>query len=268
MLSDKNKIINVFKWLNDFSKVYEKKLLLKHSDINRLRSDENYAKANIVRWYAYERVNAPISYKVNALKTLNLLRENPKFDWRDFYNKRVEKQNINANPFLDERFHNASFCQIIKNIEEGKLSDVYDQLSFNGFGAKIRTLYIRDITSITGSEKNIKNREDLIFTQPIDIWIMIFTDQIKWEIETIDRKNPKYKKIANRAVNYWKDVVLAQKIIEISEVADVSPVKVNQAIWLFCSRIVSDTKHLKELINKGDIAKFDQEVSYVNDFVI
>ena len=266
-LKEEDTIIGIFHWLASFGEQFAQKSLLSKVDSIRLLNDKIYASEEFIRSYAYARANAPLSYRINALKALKKKGQSSTTDTLSFYKMRVEKINENANPFCDPRFNQKNFCSIIKLIKEGKLYDAFNELDLKGLGSKIRTLFIRDMVFLYNSESNLSN-EQLIFTQPIDIWIKLFIDEIEWKTPICDKKNINYSLVAKKCTNRWNDIERGMKIIEICKIAKVSPVLVNQAIWLFSSRVVADTKHLKVIINSGDVSLFKVEAALVKEFFI
>ena len=268
MLKDKNKIIAIFRWLHAFGKQYEDEVMMRDVDFSRLLKGNDYARANFIRNYAYARANAPLSYKINALKTLNRLKHHPKTNPASFYKSLVENTLTRSNPFLDPRFATTDFSSLVRLISQGKPYEAFQQLNLKGVGSKIKSLYIRDMVYLSGSENKLKGNDSLIFTQPIDIWIKLFINEISWPGINVDKKNESYRALAHHYADRWNDVERGLKIIEICKAAKVSPVIINQAIWLFSSRVVADTKHLKQLIKEGNPSSFQHEKGLVTEFFV
>jgi hypothetical protein len=263
-----DKVIEIFRWLNEFCKINSEHIGLLKYDCDKLLNDEIYAKKIFLKNYAYARANAPLSYKINAIKALNKNIQNSHKNPIAIFNTLVENPLTQSNPFTDTRFAEIKFNSIISNINNGHIVEAFESLALKGVGSKIKTLFIRDIVYLFKSENKISSRDEKLFTQPIDIWIKLFMDEIPWKTESIDKKNEKLRLLANQYSERWKDIERGKKIIEICEQANVSPVLVNQAIWLFSSRVVSDTKHLKKLVNSGDVGLFQQEASLVDEYFI
>lgn len=268
MQKDKNNIIAIFRWLAKFGREYEDEVMMRDVDFRKLLTDNDYARANFIRNYAYARANAPLSYKINALKALNRQKQAPKIDSVVFYISIVEKPLTQSNPFTDPRFMNTNFCSLVRLISEGRPYEAFQLLNLKGVGSKIKSLYIRDMIYLSDAENKLKDNYSLVFTQPIDIWIKLFIDEFRWSVIKMDKMNECYRALAHHYADRWNDVERGLKIIEICKAAKVSPVIINQAIWLFSSRVVADTKHLQELINKGNISDFQKEAELVDEFVI
>ena len=65
-----------------------------------------------------------------------------------------------------------------------------------------------------------------------------------------------------------KNLEIGLKILQLCNEANVSPVKVSQAMWFFCSRIVADPNRLEWLIKSQDISLFQKEYDLVGEYIV
>ena len=92
-LKEEDTIIGIFHWLASFGEQFAQKSLLSKVDSIRLLNDKIYASEEFIRSYAYARANAPLSYRINALKALKKKGQSSTTDTLSFYKMRVEKIN-------------------------------------------------------------------------------------------------------------------------------------------------------------------------------
>lgn len=243
---------------------------LKNIPIEELKNNSVYALKWFLYRYAYERNGAPKGYKIAAIKSISYLMQTEHnlagLDdvYRKFY---LGRRNENGNPCFDQRIQAIDFSKIIKDISAGKLKDAFDQLELKGIGHKIRALFIRDIISITDSEKKFEhNFKNYLYAQPIDIWVRSLGKVLK---SPNDFELPKPKELRRSLYgNISKeDFSIACKLIKWSLRAEVSPLKVNQGIWYFCSRVVADNGRLEKILNCRKMEALNQEVDVMDGFI-
>lgn len=256
----------LFKWLDTTSKQYKETFLIPKIDIIRFLNDNDYATKKFILYWAYERPNAPMAYKIATIKAKQYYNQQENVEYKACFEKfytNIGKLNESRNPGYDSRIIYTNFCLIAKTIMNGDLEAAFKMLQLSGIGHKIKTFFIRDIISLTDSEEHLENDINrLVYTQPMDIWIEKFMELIEYI------NIPSCQCSANSLGTYKKNLEYGLKIIQLSRDAGVSPIKVNQAIWFFCSRIVADTKRLKTLIESRDINQFQKEMELVGEFIV
>lgn len=258
--------LNLMKWF-EMQSIRPIKEYLNNIDKARLMRDSEYA----IKWFfknsAYARANAPNGYSIAAIKSISYLMQiNHNLAgldnvYREFY---LGGRNENRNPCFDQRIQSLNFSEIIKDISDGRLESVFNQLKLKGIGHKIRVLFIRDIITITDSEKNFEpNFKNYLYAQPIDTWVR----------QTMQSLSYKSFKIPNDLIktpydiNRTEDFEIACKVIDLSLKAKTSPIKVNQGMWYFCSKAVADGGRLKKILKKRNVDAIDNEIKLMDGFI-
>ena len=135
----------LFKWLEEISDIYYNSILIPRVDIKRFSKDPDYARKKFLLYWAYERPNAPLAYKVAAIKTIESYSDNNS-DYQEHYKQFYsEKKNPSRNPGYDKRILSIEFPNITKQIETGNLFTAYNMINLCGIGHKIKTFFIRDM---------------------------------------------------------------------------------------------------------------------------
>lgn len=243
---------------------------LKNIPIEELKNNPVYALKWFLYRYAYERAGASKGYKIAAIKSIYYLMQiNHNLAGLDdvYINFYLGRKNKNGNPCFDQRIQSLNFSEIIKNISDGKLELAFNQLKLRGIGHKIRALFIRDIITITDSEKKFEhNFENYLYAQPIDTWVRSFGEELLppngFNIPPELRRSSYDSNIFSE-----RDFGIACKLIEWSLRAKVSPLKVNQGIWYFCSRVVADNGRLRKILNERKIETLNSEVDLMDGFI-
>jgi hypothetical protein len=115
--------------------------------------------------------------------------------------------------------------------------------SINGVGAKIASLFLRDVALVYGIEPQ-KSRELL---QPIDVWV---------------------KRYVYRWAGKMSDAKCAKWIVENCRLAGASPEKVNAGMWYFGALIAGDERTLMRLLEEGVASVKKETEAYVSRLAV
>jgi hypothetical protein len=115
--------------------------------------------------------------------------------------------------------------------------------SINGVGAKIASLFLRDVALVYGIEPQ-KSRELL---QPIDVWV---------------------KRYVYRWAGKMSDAKCAKWIVENCRLAGTSPEKVNAGMWYFGALIAGDERTLMRLLEEGVASVKKETEAYVSRLAV
>lgn len=231
-----------------------------HIDVKRLRTDPCYGLRLFFRHSAYERSGAPRGFRIAAVKAIASawpdLSQVPRLYAQYYGGKRNERNN----PAFDPRLASLDIPTLVALVETGNLHDAFNALRLRGVGPKIRTFFLRDLVTVTGSESRLSMVEDFLYCQPIDVWVRETT-------KVLDLPPP-----SNAESRPWgamglndEDGVAAVALIAAARLAEVSPLRVNQGVWYFCAHAVGDVARLRTLVRQRDPAVLSHELELVDE---
>jgi hypothetical protein len=163
------------------------------------------------------------------------------------------KHNERNNPVLDPRIAQCDVPSIIELVEQGRVREAFSAISLHGIGHKIKAFFLRDLVTIADSEaKMMREPQSYLYCQPIDIWVRAVAGALCVQ----DVPIPDGLQIALSTV----DLKAALCLTDLAQRAHVSPLRVNQGIWYYCSNAVADMGRLRALFEKPDVAQLDGEL--------
>jgi hypothetical protein len=201
--------------------------------------------------------------RIAALKALQMA-ESDLTQVRAFYETVYHgKPNMGCNPALDPRLAALDIPQVIREVEAGRLADAYDHLALRGIGPKIRTFFIRDLVALTGAEPDIADGRDLVYCQPVDIWVRVTVDALG-----VPAPSPTFcPGSAHRERLGSADADVAGRMNSGAAMAGVSPIRLNQGVWYFCSQAVADEQRLRDLLALGQVSVLQAELDAVGEYL-
>jgi hypothetical protein len=254
----KNKNKEIIKWFSSIGYKYVDNIL-SIVDIERLKQDKVYANKMFLFYWAFERQGAPLGYKIAAIKTLETAKDgNYSKEFLEYYKGKPNKRN---NPIFDERLKNLNITRIINEIGHKKFEKVFNALSLNGIGHKIRAFFIRDIVYLLKiEEKNKLSLSEYIFMNPIDIWVRLTVEYLNLTTPTDMSLKP------NKYHLEKKDFDVATALISTCLENNASPLLTNMGIWYYASHFIADNTRLKILLESKSITKLENEMTLMKGF--
>ena len=210
--------------------------------------------------YAGERRNAPKQLYLLGIQSISEYG----FDLKkiqDGLRKRLNTMKKSYNLF-ESNFDGKNIFQlwesIYDSIQNKKFKDAYFNLCrLNGVSGKISAFFLRDVcAALYNCDKPGKcptniDENDLIFMQPIDIWVREIADIIcnKVVVNKDFSKVPKgfYDTLSERKKDYEKIVCILTKCKK----HNINPLCFNQGAWFFSSQIAGNMEYMKEIISEG-----------------
>lgn len=260
-MTDKDRIAAV-QWFAGVGERH-KQAYFSHLSIEKLRSDRYYGLRAFFFAWAFERAGAPRGFRIAAVKAVSDL-EAGKGDLAESFSRLFKgKCNSRNNPALDERAMDLDVPSIVALVEEGRVQEAFLKITLNGIGHKIRALFLRDLVTITGSERQmVKMGGDdcYLYCQPVDVWVRA----VAGALGAYGGSAPKAGKLGLSAA----DRTAAWGLILLAKQASVSPLRVNQGIWHFCANAVGDTERLSTVLKDPNITKaLDTEFRLMSGFL-
>ncbi len=254
--------IAVAQWLAAVGERYSQ-AYLSHLDAQRLRSDRYYGLRAFLFTWAFERAGAPGGFRIAAVKAVSLIEEQQgdlECLSQSFSALFSGKPNARNNPVLDPRIAQCNVPSIMALVEQGRVREAFSSISLHGIGHKIKAFFLRDLVTITESEaKMTAGPESYLYCQPIDVWVRAVVGALCLQ----DVPIPDGFQIAlSRA-----DINASLRLTDLAQQAHVSPLRVNQGIWYFCSNAVADMGRLRALFKNPDVAQLDGELRLMVGFL-
>ncbi len=147
---------------------------------------------------------------------------------------------------------------IYRTIQEKEFENAYFNLChLKGVSGKISAFFLRDVcAALYNCDKPGKlpaevEEKDLIFMQPIDIWVRKIADIFCNKVELNEKfaKVPKgfYDTLSERKKDYEKILCILMKCKKYN----INPLCFNQGAWFFGSQIAGNIDYMNEVIRKG-----------------
>jgi len=245
----------------------------------RIENDATYGLKAFLYGWAYERAGAPRSWKIAAVKAIE---ESSKpgmaslfTGMASLFNKycppREGKNNNEArNPCMHDQIRSINIPDVCKFIQKGNFESAFrhmkgtsTQEGIPGLRShKLRAFFLRDLT-VNIAEKEPDKPEDLLFLQPVDIWVMKTADFLGLGDSREEMPGGYGTKYDINKAQYHR----ANSLINESLKVNVSPLKVNQGIWYFCANFVASEERLRTLLQSPEGAKaLKDEMGLLEEF--
>ncbi len=231
-------------------------------DPKRLARDPSFGLKVFFWSFAFARAGAPRAFRIAAVKAVSSSRR-PGALPSQFRKYCRGKLNPKLNPALDRRACGLDVPSIVQLVAAGEMREAFEMLEIRGLGHKLRALFLRDLLTVLRAESALRGRASLyLWCQPIDVWVRMAAKEIC--------RGCSVEPVAGGASLYGMppgDFDVALSTVRLSLAAGVSPLRVNQGIWYFCSNVVADQSRLRDLLRSGSVRKLDAEVELMKGFL-
>ena len=251
-------------WFASLGERYiEKYLSPENIDRARLLTDECYGLQQFLYRWAYERSGAPRGFRIAAVKAVAHSWPNTDSIPASFLHFYHGPPNRRLNPALDPRLAALRVPAVVQQVHDSNVRQAFISISVNGVAHKIKSFFIRDLISLYGVDVSGFSAEDHLYCQPIDIWIRETVGNLT--LPQVDVAAP--KSVERLLALSPADLDAATRLIAASLDAGVSPLKVNQGIWYFCSNAIGDRVRLGEVLAAGNLDDMHEELRLIADFM-
>jgi hypothetical protein len=255
------KVQNLLKWFAGCGDRYVRAYLT-HVDPERLATDSRYGLKLLFYSWAFERAGAPRAYRIAAVKAVSSLDRPGELPalFRHFCRGKL---NPKLNPLLDRRAGTLEIPRVVRLVAAGDVGGAFAMLRLRGLGHKLRAFFLRDLVTVLKAEPQLHGSpEAYLWCQPIDVWVRMAAKAMCGPTHI--------GRAAVRPHEYQlskPDLQVADSIVRLSLDARVSPLKVNQGLWYFCSNVVADQTRVRLLLSSGDPRVLEDEVALMKGFL-
>ncbi|MEX0717591.1 MAG: hypothetical protein WD066_13445 [Planctomycetaceae bacterium] len=235
----------------------------------RIRHDRYFGLAWFLHGFAFAKSGAPRGFPIAAVKALRTLQQagedlsGLKEGFMRLYPTDPEgKWNERNNCMFDPLLPDFDVPHVVELVEQGNIQAAYVSISLRGIGHKVKSLFLRELVLMTGSESKFRDApESYLYCQPIDVWLRVAVDVL-----FPDRPpGPSVEKIELDKKDRARAWILTERALK----AGVSPLKVTKesgtsrrmpsrtwrGLRRYCSSLVQHT-YRKSSIGWTDFFRF------------